>query len=160
MRYVRAARIIIMADDDDIGPAQALSVFGTPIIGAARIACSREPKFAHIVRVLFTLYDNDQPSAGHCVPYLGQSIEHAARMIEGPAPAVLPVGTPLPEVFWRESHDLEQQRAGFVRVIVCRDDSERRGSAISAFARSARRVIDQAAVAQPLQAVVLGRTRD
>jgi len=58
MRNVRSASLIIVADDDHVGAAQTLSIFGAPLICAAWIARRREPKLAEIVRILLTLHDN------------------------------------------------------------------------------------------------------
>jgi hypothetical protein len=57
MRDVGTARIIIIADDDNVGATQVLRVFGAPFVRPAWVARRREPKLAQIVRVLLALHD-------------------------------------------------------------------------------------------------------
>src|SRR5262245_56961007 len=159
MRNMRAASIIVIPDDNHVGATEAFTIFGAPLVSATRVARRREPKFAQIVRVLLALYNKHHAAAGHGVPHLGQPIKHAARITKRPDPATFPVGTSLPEVFWRASHDLEQQHGRLVIVIICRDDGGWRGFAIFSFLRSTRRVADDSSVSQPLQAVILGRAK-
>ena len=51
----------------------------------------------------------------------GEAIGHHAHAVEVPDPVAVAIRPPLAKVFRIESHDLKQQLAGFVRVVVLGD---------------------------------------
>ena len=113
---------VIVRKHHHIGVAQVLGKLVAPFLDTARVRRRREPDGAEVVYILLAFRDVDRLTRGNGLHQLGQQVGDAARVTEGPNPAAIPIGTPLPETFRLIPDDLKQQLAVLVGVVVGRDD--------------------------------------
>jgi hypothetical protein len=75
-----------------------------------------------LLNVLLALdYEDWLPGPDRC-EYLGQTVWHMPDAFNCPTPVACAVGSALPEILRLEPHDLVQERAALIGVVVGRDD--------------------------------------
>ena len=94
-----------------------------PLAGAMRAACRRDAKLGKRIYRLLTFGNEDRLLIGDGFEQRGQAIERAFYVAEFPAPSAIAVRSALRKSLWRKPHDLKQQFAGLVAVVIFRDDS-------------------------------------
>jgi hypothetical protein len=123
-------RGIVVVEDNDVGAAQLLGVFGTPLwffvwlASAVGVACRRNTYTPQIVGILFALYDGDRVAALDRFTDLWQSIDQpcvgAVRPFD---PVAMTVRSTQPKVFFAVlvicAYLLEDDLARGITVIVC-----------------------------------------
>ena len=111
-----------MGHHDRLGAAQGLGVLRTPLPGAHGTAGRGGAGLLDRVDVLLALADVDRLAARDSLEHLGQPIEHPAHVAELPDPSAGAVGAALAEVLGHVAHDLKEQVAALVDVVVGRHD--------------------------------------
>src|SRR5262245_5917759 len=119
---VLAARSIIVDQHDDVGAAQVVGILVAPLLDAAGAGRRLETNSTEIVDVLLALGDKDRLSRSNSPREFGQPRGNAAHVAEFPDPATVTIRLALTEVLWLKAHDLEQQRAVLVAIIIGLDN--------------------------------------
>ena len=126
------AVLVIVRDDDHVGADQVLGKGRVPLVCTTCIAGRRDAVAGERENVLLAL-DHEQPMfQRQRLDELGQAERHLPHTFDAPHPAILHLvrrivracPAPLAKGLRLEAADLEQQRAGFVGVVVSRDDLE------------------------------------
>ena len=137
------AVLVIVRDDDHVGADQVLGKGRVPLVCTTCIAGRRDAVAGERENVLLAL-DHEQPMfQRQRLDELGQAERHLPHAFDAPHPAILHLvrwivracPAPLAKGLRLEAADLEQQRAGFVGVVVGRDDLE----PLRAMSRAGRR---------------------
>ena len=126
------AVLVIVRNDDHVGTGQVLGEFGCHLWAPPALQVAGMPWRASVENVLFALDDDHWPLERHRLEQLGQAVRHLPHAFDAPHPALLHLvwrvvracPAPLAKGLRLEAADLEQQRAGFVGVVVGRDDLE------------------------------------
>src|SRR5262245_36463666 len=118
---------VAVRDDDDVAAREGLACavrHGLPALGAERVARRDLAVLPKTVDVLFPLHDvHRRAHIARCE--FVHLVEDAPDVAQYPGPATLAVGPTLAEILAHEPHDLEEQVAPLVDVVVARLDGAR-----------------------------------
>ncbi|MGC1296641.1 MAG: hypothetical protein WA869_16515, partial [Alloacidobacterium sp.] len=137
--HMRAPGIVIVWNQNNVATAQAIGVFGQPLIRAAWAGRRGNVEFSQTIAVLFALYDEDALFGRRRLNQFRQAVKNTAGLFPVPNPTAATIRPPLFERLRLVTQDLEQQFATFIRVVVDRSDARRGAARIRAIVLSAFR---------------------
>ena len=110
--------VAVRHDQRPCGADEMARVLLTPTVRAHRVTGCGEAERGKRVRVLLALDDPDRPPRLCRFGYIREPVRHAANVFQAPRPAAVSVRSALAEVFRTEAHNLEEQPAILVLVVV------------------------------------------
>ena len=102
---------VVVWQHHNIGAAQVLRKFITPLFTSARICRRGEADGVEIFGILLPLRDANRFAGGHGVDEFGQPVGDAARVLQVPNPTTASVWAPLAKIFGIETDDLANNNA-------------------------------------------------
>lgn len=116
---------VVVRQDDDARTAQGFGVADDPLLRPHRGSGRCQPQRGQRVGVLLALADVDRPAGLDGRQDFRQAIEDAPDAAQGIDPSSSLGGPPLGKALRLVAHDLEQQQARFIRVVVGLGDPAR-----------------------------------